>query len=118
MRKRPSTHASTVKQDLSRGGALLLATLAAFAFVSVLVGISAGAPDGDKGCAFQRATGGVGLGSTVSVAWSFFGFDPRLEAACENELTPLPGLACPNPGHGRALADLPPLYPVRAPEVD
>ena len=56
--------------------------------------------------AFQRATGGVGLSSCVSVAWSVNAFDPRLESACENELWPIPGLSCPNPGHGTRVADM------------
>ncbi len=58
---------------------------------------------------FQRATGGIGLSSTVSVAWSFFAFDPRTEPFCENELWPIPGLTCPNPHHGATVVDLPPL---------
>ena len=58
---------------------------------------------------FQAATGGVGLSSSMSADWSFFGFDPRSEGFCENELQPLPGLSCPNPGHGTKVADLPPL---------
>jgi hypothetical protein len=59
--------------------------------------------------AFARAVSSLGLGSAVSGAWSHFGFDPRLESRCENELAPIPGLACPNPYHGAALVDLPPL---------
>ena len=61
--------------------------------------------------AFQRATGGIGLGASVSPAWSFFALDPRTQARCENEEWPLPGIPCPNPHHGASLADLPPLLP-------
>jgi drug/metabolite transporter (DMT)-like permease len=57
---------------------------------------------------FQAATGGVGLSAAVSVSWSFFAFDPRLESTCENELWPVPGLTCPNPIHGATLLDPPP----------
>jgi hypothetical protein len=56
--------------------------------------------------AFQHVTRGVGLGPALGPAWSFRDFDPRLEPACENELWPLPGLACPNPVHGCRLVDL------------
>jgi hypothetical protein len=62
---------------------------------------------------FQRAVGGLGSGPAVSAAWSSFGFDPRLERACENELAPLPGLSCPNPYHGASLLAAPPLEPAR-----
>ena len=58
---------------------------------------------------FQRATCGIGLSSAVSPAWSFFGFDPRTESTCENELWPIPGASCPNPYHGATVVDFPPL---------
>jgi hypothetical protein len=48
----------------------------------------------------QRATRGVGLGPAASAAWSMHGFDARAAARCEVELWPLPGLPCPDPGHG------------------
>ncbi|HMB70130.1 MAG TPA: hypothetical protein VKU85_12495 [bacterium] len=56
----------------------------------------------------QAALLGIGRGSAAGVDWSFFSFDPGLEAACENELWPIPGLPCPNPHHGAAAVDPPP----------
>jgi hypothetical protein len=63
----------------------------------------AGPPDGWTG-----ATGGLGLGGATGPAWSLFGVDPRLESACEAELFPIPGLACPDPTHGAGIAAFPP----------
>lgn len=60
---------------------------------------------------FQDAVGGLGLSASVGVAWSVFAFDARLQGSCENEEWPLPGAHCPNPHHGAALADRPPLSP-------
>lgn len=92
----------------ARGPALLL--LVALLAVASAVAQGAAARAGERGSAvaFQTATGGFGLGSSVSTDWSFFLFDPRFERSCENELWPLPGLPCPNPYHGAALANLPP----------
>ncbi len=87
-------------------GVILLAGTGA-----LVAGAAAGTawPPATADDAFQRATGGVGLGPSVSVAQGFFTFDARAESACENELWPIPGLPCPNPGHGTRVADLPPL---------
>jgi len=95
------------KSSSNSGGALLVG-LALLAAVDAawLVALSSSSERRD---AFQTATGGLGLGSAVSGAWSFHAFDPRLEATCENELTPIPGLACSNPYHGASVADLPPM---------
>jgi len=59
--------------------------------------------------AFQEAVAGVGCGHATGVAWSFFAFDPRTASTCENELSPVPGLPCPNPHHGAAAVARPPL---------
>lgn len=91
----------------SRGGILLVITAALAGIAAAGTVWPAPAPE----TSFQRATCGVGLSSTVSVAWSFFGYDPRAEATCESELWPIPGLSCPNPGHGTSVVDLPPLPP-------
>lgn len=89
-------------------GPLLLALLAALVLGSAAAQRTAARrPLPAEALAFQRATGGLGLGSSVATDWSFHLFDPRLERNCENELWPLPGLACPNPYHGAGLANLP-----------
>jgi hypothetical protein len=93
------------KSSSNRGGALL-AGLAVLAGVDVAWLAAQASPNAERD-AFQVATGGLGLGSAVSCAWSFHAFDPRLEATCDNELWPIPGLACANPHHGASVADLP-----------
>jgi hypothetical protein len=97
----------------SRGGVLLLAVAGLLALdITLLLGMQETREEmGTANPPFQVAVGGLGLGSSVSPAWSFFALDPRTSATCENELFPLPGLPCPNPSHGAALADLPPLRP-------
>jgi hypothetical protein len=85
-----------------RGGALIAGVAVAAVAAASLVG-------GDRVRAdhsFARATCGLGLGPASSPAWSFFGVDPRLSSACEAELFPLPGLACPDPTHGAGVIDL------------
>lgn len=93
----------------SRNSGTWLLGLVALVLVAAPIGLwlASAAPAGGDG--FQAATGGVGLGPAASSEWSFFGFDPRGAGCCENELQPLPGLPCPNPGHGTKVADLPPL---------
>lgn len=89
-------------------GPLLLALAAILALGSAAAQLAAvRRPAHPAAPAFQTATGGLGLGSSVSSDWSFHLFDPRVEGSCENELWPLPGLPCPNPCHGAALANLP-----------
>jgi len=89
----------------NRGSLALVATALLVAASSTYVAFAGGAPPERP---FQAATGGVGLSSAVSPAWSFHSFDPRLEAFCENETRPIPGLTCPDPGHGATVADYPP----------
>lgn len=107
--RRPRTSGS--KLSRSRGGLLLLAIASLLATdVTLLLWVQGAHVDTETANPpFQVAVGGLGLGSSVSPAWSFFALDPRLSATCENELFPIPGLACPNPSHGAALADFPPL---------
>lgn len=90
----------------SRGSLVLTATALLVAVASAYVTL-ADEPLPER--PFQAATGGIGLSSALSPAWSFHSFDPRLESCCENELRPIPGLPCPEPGHGATLADFPPL---------
>ena len=85
-------------------GGFLLALTAALVIVATSIVCR---PAATRDSPFQRALGSVGLSSAVSVDWSFFGFDPRTEPACENELWPIPGLYCPNPSHGASVADFP-----------
>ncbi len=87
------------------GGFLLVLTAALVTAAAVIVCL----PRADRVAPFQKALGSLGLSSAVSVDWSFFGFDPRIEPACENELWPIPGLHCPNPSHGASVADFPPV---------
>lgn len=100
-------------QQRDRGttrGALLIA-LVAVLLAADGVGLALAA----RGAARPRApdvwagaTGGLGLGGATGPAWSLFGVDPRLESACEAELFPIPGLACPDPTHGAGIAAFPP----------
>lgn len=93
---------SSARGTLLIGGVAALVVSAAAALLLARAGAEPRSP-------WQAATGGVGLSSALSTDWSFFGFDPRAEGCCENELQPLPGIPCPNPGHGTKVADLPPL---------
>jgi hypothetical protein len=93
------------KSSSNRGGALLVA-LAVLACADG-AWLAAQSRPSEPRDAYQAVTGGLGLGSAVSAAWSFHAFDPRLEATCENELWPIPGLACANPHHGASVAELP-----------
>jgi hypothetical protein len=93
------------KWSSNRGGALIVG-VAALA-VGDLAWLAALSSPSEPRDAYQAVTGGLGLGSAVSGAWSFHAFDPRLEASCENELWPIPGLACANPHHGASVAELP-----------
>ena len=96
---------------MSRNRASIFVAAVAFLALAAAVGV-AGAGGRERpttsDTAFARATGSVGLSSSASVSWSFFDLDPRLASACENEIWPIPGLACPNPGHGARAADYPP----------
>jgi hypothetical protein len=93
----------------SRGAKLVYIVWVVCSFDVIGLGISKlrahdrGPPDGWTG-----ATGGLGLGGATGPAWSLFGVDPRLESACEAELFPIPGLACPDPTHGAGVAAFPP----------
>jgi len=94
----------------SKRGALLIALVAAL-LVADGVGLALAA----RGAARPRAadswtgaTGGLGLGGATGPAWSLFGVDPRVESACEAELFPIPGIACPDPTHGAGIAAFPP----------
>ncbi len=92
-----------------RNRGLLLLLLVGLLIFADLAYIVFGQPPTPVERPFQIATGGIGLSSAVSGAWSFFAFDPRTESTCENELWPIPGATCPNPYHGANVADLPPL---------
>ncbi len=95
---------------LSSNRASIFVAAVAFLAIAAAVGVAVagGRARTENDTAFARATGSVGLSSSASVSWSFFDLDPRLASACENEIWPIPGLACPNPGHGARAADYPP----------
>lgn len=95
---------------MSRNRGSIFVAAVAFLAIAAAVGVAGarGRVRTKDDTAFARATGGVGLSSSASVSWSFFDLDPRLASACENEIWPIPGLACPNPGHGARAADYPP----------
>ena len=94
----------------SRRGAFLIALVAALlAADGVGLALAAHAAARPRACdGWTGATGGLGLGGATGPAWSLFGVDPRLESACEAELFPIPGLACPDPTHGAGVAAFPP----------
>lgn len=52
-----------------------------------------------------QAVGGLGMAGALSPEWGFFPVDPRVEAACECELWPVPGGVCYSPWHGAAATD-------------
>jgi hypothetical protein len=93
----------------ARRGPLLIALVAALVAADgvglALSARRAAAPARDD---WSEATRGVGLGGATSPVWSLFNVDARLEASCEAELFPIPGLACPDPTHGAGVATLPP----------
>jgi hypothetical protein len=84
----------------------LLASIAGLVAIDgLLLALEPGAPSSSPSALdFQRRTGGIGLSAAAGVEWSFHAFDPRLERACENELQPIPGSACPDPVHGAGVA--------------
>jgi hypothetical protein len=92
---------------LSRNRGILLVVLVFLLLIADVFVLAIDRPRLEEKMPFQRACSGIGLSSAVSVSWSFFGFDPRTESACENELWPIPGLACPNPCHGTSVASFP-----------
>jgi ABC-type dipeptide/oligopeptide/nickel transport system permease component len=85
---------------------LVAVTVAIAAIDAFWIGLGAARP---RNTAFAQASCGMGLGSVTSPEWSFFSLDPRTQSACESELFPVPGLACPDPTHGSGFG----LFPAR-----
>jgi hypothetical protein len=68
-------------------GALLVAVLTILAYEP-----SARERDGSNaGRAFQRAVGGLGIGSSLRPDWGFGSYDPRIDLADETSMWPVPG---------------------------
>lgn len=60
----------------------------------------------EKGTAFQRFAGGLGLGAAVNPKWGFLSFDPRVDHVDETQLYPIPGGYSYSPARGTAVAEI------------
>jgi hypothetical protein len=78
---------------VSRGPAILLAVVAVLATTAglILAAETRRAPDSDDGrVQFREFIGGPGGGATVDATRCVYGFDPRLESDCLQDLGPVP----------------------------
>lgn len=60
----------------------------------------------EKGAAFQRFAGGLGLGAAVNPKWGFLSFDPRVDSVDETQLYPIPGGYSYSPDRGTAVVEI------------
>src|SRR5258707_1370982 len=87
----------------------LLVTLAAAAAAVLAVEELARSRKNARGEEFQRLVGGLGFGPALDLSQCTFGFDPRLEATCSQDVGPIPGGGWFCPYHAGSIFYYPPL---------
>jgi hypothetical protein len=65
---------------------------------------------------FQRLVGGLGFGPAVDLTRCPFGFDPRLDAGCQQDQGPIPGGVHFCPLHANTIFSYPPPDRVESPQ--
>ena len=89
----------------------LLAVTFALLVYTLLEPHLAGPARAEDGVAFQRLTGGFGMGAVAAIYWDFATFDPRLATSCNCSLWPLPGGYLYSPEHRGSIWDPPEGWP-------